>query len=138
MSRILTVARSGRVGLALGRRRHQHQVGRLEVAVDHAQLVNVLQAHERLVNEPHRFGRGGRPLAALQRLLRAFRLPGTPSRGNEAVRLPDLKRAHHVGVLEAQGQPGLALKAPSMSGFLARDGGNTLMATVWPSVCTAL
>src|SRR5208337_1167930 len=51
-----------------GADRHQHQVGRLEVAVNQPMKVNVLQALERLVNQPDSF-RTGQLAAALEDVL---------------------------------------------------------------------
>ena len=110
MSRILTVGLQRACRVALGPRRHQHQVGRLQVAVDHALLVEVLQAEQRLVDEADRLGR--RQLAApLQHLLERLAVEVLHDEVVQPVGLADLEGADDVGVLELHGQPGLALEA---------------------------
>ncbi len=105
MSSSLTVAQ-GRVGGAAD----QHQVGRLQVAVNQSLRVDVLQALQRLEHQPHRLGRR-QLLAPQQHVFQRFALQILHDQIVEAAGLADLEGADDVGVLEPHGQLGLALEA---------------------------
>ena len=110
MSRILMFDFDGRLVVAAAAAGNQHQIGRLQIAMDHPLLVNVLQAEQRLMDQPHRFA-GRQALAALQHLVERLAFEILHDEIMDALGLADLESADDIGMLELDRQPGLALEA---------------------------
>ena len=99
-----------------------HQVRGLDIAVNHASIVQVLEAVECLAHEPDRLARG-KLFAARKHFIQRLAFEELHDDEVPASGVADLEGAHHIRVIELGQESGFALEAAEHALILRPGGG---------------